>query len=116
MPNLSEHHDLISQLERKDAVVILKLIDLKTESDMDKVLNAFQQLNQRLDMMNIRIDTLDKTLNTRIDTLDKRIDTLDKSVDVRIASFEKSVNAQFKALHWVIGIFFAIAVAAAKFL
>ena len=105
MPNLSEHHDLISQLERKDAVVILKLIDLKTESDMDKVLNAFQQLNQRLDMMNIRIDTLDK-----------RIDTLDKSVDVRIASFEKSVNAQFKALHWVIGIFFAIAVAAAKFL
>ena len=102
MSDMAEQHKLTSQLDRDDALVILQLIDLKAKSDMDKVLN--------------KLDSMEKGFNAQLFALNNRLDNLDKSVDVRIASFEKSVNAQFKALHWVIGIFFAIAVAAAKFL
>ena len=62
MPNLTEHHQLTSRLKREDAEVILKLIDLKTESDMDKVLNAINQLNNR-------IDNLEKSVDSRFSTL-----------------------------------------------
>lgn len=98
MPTLSEKHELLSSLNRQDAAAIVALIDLKTEDDMEKVLN-------------------------KLDFMAKRLDAFEKSVDARISSFEKSVDARFSAIdtkinaiYWFIGIMTTIAVAAAKFL
>ena len=91
MPNLTEQHRLFSRLNRRDGAAIVELIDMKTEADMEKVLN-------------------------KLDVLTSRIDSLEKSVDARLTSFEKSVDARFHAMYWLIGVAVTIAVAAAKFL
>ncbi|WP_118997999.1 hypothetical protein [Neisseria polysaccharea] len=102
MPTLSEKHEVLSGLNRQDAAAIVALIDLKTEDDMEKVLN-------KLDFMTKNFDA--------------RLDAFEKSVDARISSFEKSVDARFSAIdtkinaiYWFIGITTTVAVAAAKFL
>ncbi|HGJ8319906.1 TPA: hypothetical protein ACJYE5_000528 [Neisseria gonorrhoeae] len=102
MPTLSEKHEVLSGLNRQDAAAIVALIDLKTEDDMEKVLN-------KLDFM--------------IQNFDARLDAFEKSVDARISSFENSVDARFSAIdtkinaiYWFIGITTTVAVAAAKFL
>ena len=102
MPTLSEKHEVLSGLNRQDAAAIVALIDLKTEDDMEKVLN-------KLDFMTKNFDA--------------RLDAFEKSVDARFSSFEKSVDARFSAIdtkinaiYWFIGIITTVAVAAAKFL
>ena len=102
MPTLSEKHEVLSGLNRQDAAAIVALIDLKTEDDMEKVLN-------KLDFMTKNFDA--------------RLDAFEKSVDARFSSFEKSVDARFSAIdtkinaiYWFIGITTTVAVAAAKFL
>ena len=91
-------HEVLSSLNRQDAAAIVVLIDLKTEVDMEKVLN-------------------------KLDFMTKRLDAFEKSVDARISSFEKSVDTRFSAIdtkinaiYWFIGIMTTVAVAAAKFL
>ena len=95
MPTLSEKHAVLSGLNRQDAAAIVALIDLKTEDDMEKVLN-------KLDFMTKNFDA--------------RLDAFEKSVDARISSLEKIVDTKINAIYWFIGIMTTIAVAAAKFL
>ncbi|HFC4951346.1 TPA: hypothetical protein ACFJRJ_000282 [Neisseria gonorrhoeae] len=102
MPTLSEKHEVLSGLNRQDAAAIVALIDLKTEDDMEKVLNKLDFMTQNFDA---------------------RLDAFEKSVDACISSFEKSVDARFSAIdtkinaiYWFIGITTTVAVAAAKFL
>ena len=95
MPTLSEKHEVLSGLNRQDAAAIVALIDLKTEDDMEKVLN-------KLDFMSKNFDA--------------RLDAFEKSVDARISSLEKNVDTKINAIYWFIGIMTTIAVAAAKFL
>ena len=109
MPTLSEKHELLSSLNRQDAAAIVALIDLKTEDDMEKVLN-------KLDFMAKRLDAFEKSV-------DARISSFEKSLDARFSSFEKSLDARFSSIetkingiYWFIGIMTTIAVAAAKFL
>ena len=95
MPTLSEKHEVLSGLNRQDAAAIVALIDLKTEDDMEKVLD-------KLDFMSKNFDA--------------RLDAFEKSVDARISSLEKNVDTKINAIYWFIGIMTTIAVAAAKFL
>ncbi|EMS2531852.1 hypothetical protein FV811_000172 [Neisseria gonorrhoeae] len=102
MPTLSEKHEVLSGLNRQDAAAIVALIDLKTEDDMEKVLNKLDFMTQNFDA---------------------RLDAFEKSVDARFSSFENSVDARFSAIdtkinaiYWFIGITTTVAVAAAKFL
>jgi len=53
--NLSDVSNEVEKLEKKSKNAILALIDIKTTSDMDKVLN--------------KLDAMEKSLNTRITTL-----------------------------------------------
>lgn len=87
MPTLSEKHELLSGLNRQDAAAIVALIDLKTEDDMEKVLN-------------------------KLDFMTKRLDAFEKSVDTRFSAIDTKINA----IYWFIGIMTTVAVAAAKFL
>ena len=95
MPTLSEKHEVLSGLNRQDAAAIVALIDLKTEDDMEKVLD-------KLDFMSKNFDA--------------RLDAFEKSLDARISSLEKIVDTKINAIYWFIGIMTTIAVAAAKFL
>jgi len=87
MPTLSEKHEVLSGLNRQDAAAIVALIDLKTEDDMEKVLN-------------------------KLDFMTKRLDAFEKSVDTRFSAIDTKINA----IYWFIGIMTTVAVAAAKFL
>ncbi|EMT8027864.1 hypothetical protein LQ018_002238, partial [Neisseria gonorrhoeae] len=49
MPTLSEKHEVLSGLNRQDAAAIVALIDLKTEDDMEKVLNKLDFMTQNFD-------------------------------------------------------------------
>ena len=91
MPTLSEKHEVLSGLNRQDAAAIVALIDLKTEDDMEKVLN-------KLDFMTKNFDA--------------RLDAFEKSVDARFSAIDTKINA----IYWFIGITTTVAVAAAKFL
>ncbi|ENW3467925.1 hypothetical protein HGM61_000953 [Neisseria gonorrhoeae] len=113
MPTLSEKHEVLSGLNRQDAAAIVALIDLKTEDDMEKVLNKLDFMTQNFDA---RLDAFEKSV-------DARISSFEKSVDARISSFENSVDTRFSAIdtkinaiYWFIGITTTVAVAAAKFL
>ena len=113
MPTLSEKHELLSGLNRQDAAAIVALIDLKTEDDMEKVLNKLDFMTKNFDA---RLDAFEKSV-------DARISSFEKSVDARINSFENSVDARFSAIdtkinaiYWFIGITTTVAVAASKFL
>ena len=87
MPTLSEKHEVLSGLNRQDAAAIVALIDLKTEDDMEKVLN-------------------------KLDFMTKRLDAFEKSVDTRFSAIDTKINA----IYWFIGIMTTVAFAAAKFL
>lgn len=113
MPTLSEKHEVLSGLNRQDAAAIVALIDLKTEDDMEKVLNKLDFMTQNFDA---RISSFEKSV-------DARFSSFENSVDARISSFENSVDARFSAIdtkinaiYWFIGITTTVAVAAAKFL
>ncbi|HFC1041264.1 TPA: hypothetical protein ACFB42_001240 [Neisseria gonorrhoeae] len=91
MPTLSEKHEVLSGLNRQDAAAIVALIDLKTEDDMEKVLNKLDFMTQNFDA---------------------RLDAFEKSVDARFSAIDTKINA----IYWFIGITTTVAVAAAKFL
>ena len=113
MPTLSEKHEVLSGLNRQDAAAIVALIGLKTEDDMEKVLNKLDFMTKNFDA---RLDAFEKSV-------DVRFSSFEKSIDARFSSFEKTVDARFSAIdtkinaiYWFIGIMTTIAVAAAKFL
>ena len=106
MPKLSQTQAHISRLKPKEAAAIVALIDLKTEDDMDRVLNKLDVMQNRLDA---RLGSLEKSV-------DARLTSLEKSVDARFNSLEKSVDARFNMLYWLIGLLMATVIAAAKFL
>lgn len=87
MPKLTEQHRLFSRLNRRDGAAIVQLIDMKTEADMEKVLN-------------------------KLDVLTSRIDSLEKSVDARF----DAMNHKISVLYWLIGLAVPAAIAIAKFL
>ena len=87
MPKLTEQHRLFSRLNRRDGAAIVQLIDMKTEADMEKVLN-------------------------KLNVLTSRIDSLEKSVDARF----DAMNHKISVLYWLIGLAVPAAIAIAKFL
>ena len=71
MTKLSKYHDLVSKLDEDKVVAIVGLIDLKTEDDMDKVLN--------------KLDTIESKIDARLDSLESKL-------DAKISSLKSSVN------------------------
>ena len=120
MANLSQILELSQQLDQKDRAAIIALIDIKTEGDMQAVLNKLDmmgsQINSRFETMTARIDGLEAKMDARIDALetkmDARIDALETKMDARIDALEKSI-ANIK---WIVGIIVALAVAASRLL
>lgn len=98
MANLSQILELSQQLNQKDRAAIIALIDIKTEGDMQAVLN--------------KLDTMSSQLNSRFEAMTARIDGLETKMDARIDALDKSISQ----IKWIVGIIVALAVAASRLL
>lgn len=72
---------------------------------MDRVLN-------RLDVIDARLGSLEKSVDARLTSLEKSVDARFASVDARF----DAVNHKINVLYWLIGLAVPAAIAAAKFL
>lgn len=113
MANLSNIHQVIEQLNKNDRSAIIALIDLKTEGDMQQVLNkldvmahnidakfsAFEtSIDAKLNAMDAKFEAKFDAVNARFDAVDARFDALEKGMNTRFDALEKSTNARFIAL------------------
>lgn len=98
MANLSRMLELAEQLNQKDRAAIIALIDIKTEGDMQAVIN--------------KLDVMNSQLNSRFEAMDVKIDALETKMDARIDALEKSISQ----IKWIVGIIVALAVAASRLL
>ncbi len=117
MPTLSDHHEVLSRLNREDAAAIVALIDLKTEEDMDKVLNKLDAMQAGF---HARMDSMEKSFDTRLDsmekTVDARFDSMEKTVDARLTAMDHKIDTKINALYWFVGVSVTLAVAILRFL
>lgn len=127
MANLSQILELSQQLNQKDRAAIIALIDVKTEGDMQAVLNKLDtmssQLNSRFEAITARIDGLETKMGALETKMDARIDALETKMDARIDALETKMDARIDALDksisqikWIVGIIVALAVAASRLL
>ena len=75
MVNLSKLEALALQLNEKERLAIAGLIDLKTEDDMDKVLNKLDAIESKFDA---KFDTIESKFDAKFDAVDAKFDTLER--------------------------------------
>ena len=102
MSKLTEAAELLDQLPAESRRAITTLIDLKTEDNMDKVLN---KLDSMTEIFNARFELLEKTVDVRLKALDDKIDTKFDALTHRI-----------NAIYWFIGAVATLAVAVLRYL
>ncbi|RKW19467.1 hypothetical protein [Cardiobacterium hominis] len=102
MSKLTEAAELLDQLPAESRRAITTLIDLKTEDNMDKVLN---KLDSMTETFNARFELLEKTVDVRLKALDDKIDTKFDALTHRI-----------NAIYWFIGAVVTLAVAVLRYL
>ena len=91
MSKLTEAAELLDQLPAESRRAITTLIDLKTEDNMDKVLNKLDSMTETVD---VRLKALDDKIDTKFDALTHRIN----------------------AIYWFIGAVVTLAVAVLRYL
>ena len=102
MSKLTETAELLDRLPEDSKQAITALIDLKVEDNMDKVLN---KLDSMTETFNARFDLLEKTVDVRLKALDDKIDTKFDALTHRI-----------NAIYWFIGAVVTLAVAVLRYL
>ena len=88
---LNEVNDVVNELDEKNRSAILKLIDLKTETDMEKVLEKF---------------------DSRFAIIDSKFDSKFNAIDNRLNSFEQK-EALTQKLVWGVIVTIGVAIATA---
>ena len=77
-------NDLAEQLDEKSRSSILKLIDLKTESDMEKILERIDAKFAHIDARFAHIDAKFDSMDAKFNSIDSKLTHLEKSIgDVR---------------------------------
>ncbi len=89
MINLTKVADNLEAIPSNQREAIINLIDIKVESDMEKVLQKLDSMETKLDA---KIDALETKFDTKIDALNTKIDALD-------AKFSN----KFKSMYWLLG-------------
>ena len=79
-----------------------QILNVAGRNITDHVDRRFETVENRINNIDKRIDTLDKNLTERIDTLDKnlteRIDTLNKNLTERIDTLNKNLTERIDTL------------------
>ena len=102
MSKLTEAAELLDQLPAESRRAITTLIDLKTEDNMDKVLN--------------KLDSMTETFNARFELLEKPVDVRLKALDDKIDTKFDALTHRINAIYWFIGAVVTLAVAVLRYL
>ncbi len=71
MSNLTNIFNQLQKLKTNQTEAIVALIDIKTEDDMDKVLNRLDAMESKFEA---RLDAMDSKFDAKFDALDSKID------------------------------------------
>lgn len=97
--NLNDSNSIANGLDEKNRTSILQLIDLKTESDMEKILakmeSMFAQVGSRMDAKFAQVDS---RMDAKFAQIDSRIDAKFAQIDSKFAHVEGSITT----VRWVI--------------
>ena len=102
MSKLTEAAELLDQLPAESRRAITTLIDLKTEDNMDKVLN--------------KLDSMTETFNARFELLEKTVDVRLKALADKIDTELDALTHRINAIYWFIGAVVTLAVAVLRYL
>lgn len=124
MPTLSEKHDLFIRLNREDGAAIVALIDLKTEEDMDKVLNKLDAMQEsfeaKFEGFDARLNSMEKSFDSRLNSMEKsfdsRLNSMEKGFDSRLNAMDQKLDTKINTLYWFVGIAVTLAVAVIRFI
>ena len=106
MVNLSKLEALALQLNEKERLAIAGLIDLKTEDDMDKVLNKLDAIESKFDAkfdaFDAKFDAVDAKFDAIKSDFDAKFDAVDAKFDAFDAKFD-TLERRFSDFRWFIG-------------
>ena len=88
--NLNTIDELADGLDEKNRSAILKLIDHKTETDMDKVLTKMESMFAQMD----------NKFERKFDQIDNKLELLDG----KFAHVEAKIDTKINTVYWVIGV------------
>ena len=110
MVNLSKLEALALQLNEKERLAIAGLIDLKTEDDMDKVLNKLDAIESKFDA---KFDTIESKFDAKFDAVDAKFDAIKSDFDAKFDAVDAKFDAfdakfdtlerRFSDFRWFIG-------------
>ena len=124
MVNLSKLEALALQLNEKERLAIAGLIDLKTEDDMDKVLNKldaieskfdakFDAFDAKFDAVDAKFDAIKSDFDAKFDAVDAKFDAIKSDFDVKFDAVDAKFDAfdakfdtlerRFSDFRWFIG-------------
>ncbi|MDO4642775.1 MAG: hypothetical protein Q4A74_02935 [Cardiobacteriaceae bacterium] len=97
MVNLSQLNSLIHQIKEKERVAIVALIDLKTEDNMEKVMNTLNNMsetfNARFKAFESKFEALESKMDSRFEAFESKFEVLESKID--------SVEKRLTFLQWV---------------
>lgn len=97
MTRLSDIHNLFTQLDERERVAIIALIDAKTEIDLKQVL---EKLDLMTEMFKNEISALKTTVDTRFAAQDAKLTAID--------SRSNGMESRISFLQWTMGIGFTV--------
>ncbi|MDP8043640.1 hypothetical protein QJT99_04690 [Pasteurella atlantica] len=80
MVNLTQINDQLEKIPNDQRGAIVTLINIKTEDDMDKVLN--------------RLDTIEAKFESKFDAIETKFDAKFDAIDAKFDAVDKAISAQ----------------------
>lgn len=94
MTTLTEVHEQLERLPPENRAATLALIDMKTEDDMDKVLNRLDSMQTKFDA---KFDAIESKFDAKFDAIESKFDSRFSELDSKIGN-----------IRWFIGTGFAL--------
>ncbi len=90
---LKDFNDHIKNIPENQREGVLNLIDMKTNDNLEKVLNAITHLENK-------VDTLESKMDTKINALEIKMDTKINALEAKIST-----------IYWILGVIITLIIA-----
>ncbi|MBR0574466.1 MULTISPECIES: hypothetical protein [Pasteurellaceae] len=87
MVNLTQINDQLEKIPNDQRGAIVTLINIKTEDDMDKVLNRLDTIEAKFES---KFDAIETKFDAKFDAIDAKFDAIDAKFD----AVDKAISAQ----------------------
>ncbi|MDG6897890.1 hypothetical protein A6A19_07865 [Actinobacillus delphinicola] len=85
----------------KEQKAIVNLIQLKTEADMDRVLN-------KLDSMEAKLDAKLEAFDVKLEAMENKFDAKLETFDAKLEAMDSKFEARLEAMRWLLMAIIAI--------